>query len=72
MKAFPTKQCVYFPAEILREMKAEAARLDRPLSWVVQQAWRVARGEVRRFPAAVDPDAQERDLLATPPPEAQR
>ena len=36
---------------MLREIMREAVRLDRSLSWTMQQAWRLAREEVRRFPA---------------------
>lgn len=46
------KQSLYFPEEMLREIMREANRLDRSLSWAVQQAWRVARHEVRKFPSA--------------------
>jgi uncharacterized small protein (TIGR04563 family) len=46
------KQSLYFPDDMLREIMAEAVRLDRSLSWTVQQAWHVARPELRRFPAA--------------------
>lgn len=45
------KQSLYFPEETLREMMREATRLDRSLSWTVQQAWRLARAEVQKFPA---------------------
>src|SRR5512139_537360 len=45
------KQSLYFPEETLREIMKEAVRLDRSLSWTVQQAWRLAREEVRKFPA---------------------
>jgi uncharacterized small protein (TIGR04563 family) len=45
------KQSLYFPEEMLREIMAESVRLDRSLSWTVQQAWRIARGQVRDFPA---------------------
>lgn len=48
------KQSLYFPEEMLKEMQAEAERQDRSLSWIVQHAWRVARSEVGRFPAAID------------------
>lgn len=48
------KQSLYFPEEMLREIMAESVRLDRSLSWTVQQAWRLARTSVRDFPA-VDP-----------------
>jgi uncharacterized small protein (TIGR04563 family) len=33
----------YFPAAMLREIKTEAARLDRGISWCVEYAWKVAR-----------------------------
>jgi uncharacterized small protein (TIGR04563 family) len=44
------KQSLYFPEDTLREIAKEANRLDRSLSWTVQQAWRVAREEIRKFP----------------------
>lgn len=46
------KQSLYFPEDTLREITREATRLDRSLSWTVQQAWRLAREEVRKFPPA--------------------
>ena len=45
------KQSLYFPEETLAEIMKEAIRLDRSLSWTVQQAWRVAREEVKKFPS---------------------
>jgi len=48
------KQSLYFPVEMLREIQIEANRQDRSLSWIVQQAWRLARGEIRRFPSVND------------------
>jgi uncharacterized small protein (TIGR04563 family) len=51
------KQSLYFPDDVLRDIMAEAVRLDRSLSWMVQHAWRIAREEVRTFPAAVRPPA---------------
>jgi uncharacterized small protein (TIGR04563 family) len=43
------KQTLFFPEEMLAEMKAEAARLDRSLSWLVQTAWCIAEGEIKRL-----------------------
>ncbi len=43
------KQSLYFPEDMLGEIMKEASRLDRSLSWTVQQAWRIAREEVRNF-----------------------
>lgn len=45
------KQSLYFPEDTLREIMREANRQDRSLSWVVQQAWRVAREQIRKFPS---------------------
>lgn len=57
----PTKQSLYFPDEVLREIMSESVRLDRSLSWIVQAAWRVARTELSRSPAAEPavPSSQE-------------
>ena len=48
------KQSLYFPVEMLQEIQSEANRQDRSLSWIVQQAWRIARGEITRFPSMND------------------
>lgn len=57
------KQSLYFPQDMLDEMQKEARRQDRSLSWIVQQAWRVARGDLRKIPSANDvmslPDRKE-------------
>ncbi len=49
------KQSLYFPEDILREMQQEATRQDRSLSWIMQQAWRVARGRIAVIPGVNDP-----------------
>lgn len=51
IKVDKRKQSLYFPEEMLQEMKEEAARLDRSLSWVVQRAWKVAKGELKNLPS---------------------
>lgn len=48
------KQSLYFPEEMLVEIQREANRQDRSLSWIVQQAWRLAKGEIHRFPSVND------------------
>ncbi len=48
------KQSLYFPEDMLEEIQREATRQDRSMSWVVQQAWRIARGEIRRLPSVND------------------
>ncbi len=48
------KQSLYFPVSMLDEIRDEAVRLDRSLSWVVQRAWLLAREEIRRLPSVND------------------
>lgn len=48
------KQSLYFPEDMLKEIQDEATRQDRSLSWIVQQAWRIARSEIMRFPSVND------------------
>ncbi len=51
------KQSLYFPEDMLADIKAEAERLDRSMSWVVQRAWKVAKAELRKMPSASDPES---------------
>lgn len=53
------KQSLYFPEDMLREIQEEAMRQDRSLSWIVQQAWRLARTDIARFPSVNDVIAGE-------------
>lgn len=53
------KQSLYFPESMLQEIKEEAARLDRSLSWVVQRAWKLARLDVKKLPSVSEVDADE-------------
>ncbi len=45
------KQSLYFPEDMLAEIKREALRQDRSLSWIVQQAWRLAREQIGKLPS---------------------
>jgi len=45
------KQSLYFPEKMLHEIQAEAVRQDRSLSWIVQQAWKIARPTIARYAA---------------------
>ncbi len=56
------KQSLYFPEEMLAEIQREANRQDRSLSWIVQQAWKLARTEIRRFPSVNDVLPEREDL----------
>lgn len=44
------KASMYFPAEMLERIHAEARRLDRSFSWVVQRAWVLAEDEIAAMP----------------------
>jgi uncharacterized small protein (TIGR04563 family) len=44
---------------MLQEIKEEAARLDRSLSWVVQRAWKLARVEIKKLPSVNDVNEDE-------------
>jgi uncharacterized small protein (TIGR04563 family) len=57
------KQSLYFPEEMLLEIQHEASRQDRSISWIVQQAWKVARADIRKIPSVND--------VFPPPPVAQ-
>ena len=67
------KQSLYFPKEMLGEIMNEAVRLDRSLSWMVQQAWRIARAEVSKLPsidhvlAGQEPAREARPAVSTEP-----
>lgn len=51
------KQSLYFPETALEEIKGEAQRLERSLSWVVQRAWKEARLEIKALPGTNDSGA---------------
>jgi uncharacterized small protein (TIGR04563 family) len=45
------KQSLYFQRDMLDEIAAEARRLDRSMSWVVQRAWTIAGEEIKKMKA---------------------
>jgi uncharacterized small protein (TIGR04563 family) len=55
------KQSLYFPESMLQEIKEEAARLDRSLSWVVQRAWKISRLEIKKLPSVNDVEDEDAD-----------
>jgi uncharacterized small protein (TIGR04563 family) len=44
------KQSLYFDTDMIEEITTEAGRLDRSLSWIVQQAWIIAREQIASMP----------------------
>lgn len=51
------KQSLYLPGPMSDEIRLEAKRLDRSLSWVIQKAWRLARLEIQKIPS--EPTTEE-------------
>lgn len=46
------KQSLYFGGDLLAELEAESQRQDRSLSWIAQQALRIALPDLRKMPSA--------------------
>lgn len=40
---------VYLPIEILEEVEVEAGRQDRSKSWLLEQAWKLAKLKIESF-----------------------
>ena len=59
------KQSLYFPEDMLHEIQREAERQDRSISWIVQQAWKIARAEIRKLPSVNDVGAP---IIGNSPP----
>lgn len=45
------KQSVYLPDEMCTDVRNEARRQDRTVSWLVVQSWLLARDRIRQLPA---------------------
>ena len=60
-KSDKRKQSLYFPEAMLEEIKEEAARLDRSLSWIVQRAWKLARVDIKKLPSVNDVNGDDDD-----------
>jgi uncharacterized small protein (TIGR04563 family) len=48
------RQCLYIQVDLLDEIRAEAVRQERSLSWIIQRAWSLARGRLGAMPGAND------------------
>ena len=48
------RQALYFPADMLEELQTESSRQDRSISWLIQQAWKIARSELKKIPSTTD------------------
>ena len=54
----PRKVSLYLPEEMLKQIELEAHRQDRSMSWIVRQAWQLAKEVIRQMPGAhiMEPD----------------
>jgi uncharacterized small protein (TIGR04563 family) len=50
------KQSLYFPVDMYHEIRDEAQRLDRSVSWVIVQAWRLSKGRIKEIPGVDEPE----------------
>lgn len=46
------KVTIYTPRALLAEVRAQAERQDRSISWLFEQAWVIAREEIVKYPTA--------------------
>lgn len=56
------RQALYFPSDMLGELQGEAKRQDRSISWLIQQAWKIARSELKRIPSTTDYLPQDEEV----------
>ena len=63
------KISLYFPAEISAQLDRECLRLERPLYWVLERAWTIARAAIVALPARPpeEPGRPRRRAAATRP-----
>ena len=62
------KRSFYFPDWMTREVEAEAMRLDRSVSWILQRAWKLARADIRRAEPRTPGPVREGSFTPTPSP----
>ena len=48
------RQALYFPADMLEELQRESKRQDRSISWLMHQAWKIARTDLQKIPSTHD------------------
>jgi uncharacterized small protein (TIGR04563 family) len=47
MKWATNRLSMFFPVAMFAEVRAEAKRLDRSVSWVIQRAWTIYRSRAQ-------------------------
>lgn len=43
-------ESVYLSSKTIEEIRSEAKRLDRKISWIAQRAWEMAKAKLREMP----------------------
>jgi uncharacterized small protein (TIGR04563 family) len=66
-KSDKRKQSLYFPEEMLQQIRDEANRQDRSLSYIVQRAIKHAMEELRKLPSAHPDELPQRTEPVIPP-----
>ena len=52
VKQRKVKQSVYLPEDMLTQLREEADRLERPVSWLLNRAWSIALPQIGALPDA--------------------
>jgi uncharacterized small protein (TIGR04563 family) len=52
MRTRGEKMSLYLPGDVLEDIRAEARRQQRSVSWLVRNAWRLARRGIDALPEA--------------------
>jgi uncharacterized small protein (TIGR04563 family) len=55
------KVTIYFTEKVILEMTLEARRLDRPISWLVFRAWKIAYARMLEERASEEAQAPDRE-----------
>lgn len=53
------KMSIYIDSDVAAELRAEAARLDRPIGWLLNQAWKIAKTKFATLPTVNEPSRPE-------------
>ena len=68
MNPLGRKRSFYFPDWMSREIEAEAIRLDRSVSWILQRAWKLARTDLLRAEPRTPSPIRDGSFTPTPTP----
>lgn len=58
------KYTLYVSVDVYEEMKAEADRQDRTVSWMIEHCWRLSRARIQTYPGVSELYAEPRTGVA--------